>query len=107
MDNAKKSNFINYLYTKRNEISHQKQDYYHAVAYLYPILEDLHKGKFAKQLANAEKKVSKIWRLNFNERTIQWDYFSPGNMDNFKMLEGMRQEEKKIRDRKERTKREA
>ena len=72
-------------------IFYQKQDYYHAVSYLYPILEDLYKGKFHKQLANAEKKVSKIWRLNFNERTIKWDYFSVANMESFSIQEGIRQ----------------
>jgi hypothetical protein len=69
-------------------------------------LEDLYKGKYHKQLANAERKVSKIWRLNFNERTIQWDYFSVKNMDNFYMMEGMRQQEKIARDKKEKQKRE-
>ena len=29
-------------------IFYQKKDYYHAVAYLYPILEDLYKNKFTK-----------------------------------------------------------
>ena len=88
-------------------IFYQKLDYYHAVAYLYPILEDLYKGKYHKQLANAEKKVSKIWRLNFNERTIKWDYFSVKNMENFHMLDGMRKAEKATRDKKEKEKREA
>ena len=50
--------------------------------------------------------MSKIWRLNFNDRTIKWDYFSAANMDNFLMLEGIRQEEKKVKDKKEKDKRE-
>ena len=33
MDNAKKSNFINYLQTKHNEINHQKIDHYHPRMY--------------------------------------------------------------------------
>ena len=29
LDNAKSSNFINFLQTKNNEINHAKQDYHH------------------------------------------------------------------------------
>lgn len=52
------------------------KDYFHAVEHLLPIQEQLHIGKFYKELAASERKVSKIWRLNFNERTLNWNYFS-------------------------------
>ena len=71
-------------------IFYNMKDYYHAVEHIYPILEDLYKAKFYKELASAEKKVSMIWRLNFNEKTIKWDYFSVENMENFERLENDR-----------------
>lgn len=64
-------------------IFYQMKDYFHAVEHLLPIQEQLHMSKRYKELAASEHKVSKIWRLNFNERTIKWDYFSVANMDKF------------------------
>ena len=73
------------------------KDYYHSVDHLYPILEDLFKAKYTRELALAERKVSKIWRLNFNPKTIQWDYFSIQNMENFKEKEEQRKASKLIK----------
>lgn len=44
-------------------------------------------SKHYKELAASEHKVSKIWRLNFNESTIKWDYFSVQNMENYRKNE--------------------
>ena len=59
------------------------KDYYHAVEHLLPIQDQLHAGKHFKVLSASERKISKIWRLNFNKKTIINDYFSLENMDNF------------------------
>ena len=64
------------------------KDYFHAVEHLLPIQEQLHTGKYYKELVKSERKVSKIWRLNFNAKTINWNYFSLENMTtNYKKME--------------------
>jgi len=68
-------------------IFYNLKDYFHAVEHLLPIQEQLHICKFYKELAASERKISKIWRLNFNEQTVNWNYFSIENMNNFKYLE--------------------
>ena len=73
-------------------IFYQMKDYFHAVEHLLPIQEQLHTGKYYKELVKSERKVSKIWRLNFNAKTINWNYFSLENMTtNYKKMEDDRQ----------------
>ena len=49
-------------------------------------------GKHYKELSQSERKISKIWRQNFNEQSIILDYFSSANInENFKALEAKRQ----------------
>ena len=57
-------------------IFYNNRDFFHAVEHLLPIQEALHAGKHYKELQLSERKISKIWRLSFNQNSLQWDYFS-------------------------------
>ena len=72
-------------------IFYHMKDHYHAVEHLLPIQEQLYLSKRYKELAASEHKISKIWRINFNEQTINWNYFSESNMQNYGKLEDERQ----------------
>ena len=45
------------------------------MTFLGPILSDLNRTDCKKQYDIAQHKVSKMWRLQFNEKVLLWDYF--------------------------------